>query len=257
VWLKEKVSCCDSDCIQTCVDLPSGQQDAHELLAKLLDYSPQYIQNLFYLYVTRQKTFQLCGHQGQEPLLHENILSLELKGHNVITCLDAYFNVAQKPNLEIGKCSTCNIVSTTYTPHVTISLDKELPPVLILHLKRFSYDVTAQRTTKNCSNIDLPEILDISNYMFGCEGIDSDKKCYELLAVCCHLGEFDDSGHFVTIGRTVDIKTRKLSEEWRKYDDDKYPVISQLPPFFTGDEFEDTRTPYILFYMQKFARLNG
>ncbi len=49
----------------------------------------------------------------------------------------------------------------TASIHSTIA---ELPPVLVLQLKRFEYDMQLQKMTKVCTDVDFPSSLDLSTF---------------------------------------------------------------------------------------------
>ncbi|RYC66118.1 hypothetical protein CHU98_g22 [Xylaria longipes] len=98
-------------------------------------------------------------------------------------------------------------------------LIESVPPVLILHLKRFSYNASENSTGKLWKNIDYPLELELPKEMFSpikrvalqAEGVGSLK--YRLTAAVYHHGKSASGGHY-----TVDLR-RQDSREWIRVDD--------------------------------------
>ncbi|KAI1751692.1 hypothetical protein F4782DRAFT_503929 [Xylaria castorea] len=98
-------------------------------------------------------------------------------------------------------------------------LIESVPPVLILHLKRFSYNASENSTGKLWKNIDYPLELELPKEMFSpmkravlqAEGVGSLK--YRLTAAVYHHGKSASGGHY-----TVDLR-RQDGREWIRVDD--------------------------------------
>ena len=112
--------------------------------------------------------------------------------------LVSYFK-AEDINCEY-KCDACK-KKTSITKYTEICV---LPPVIVLHLKRFDSGYG-----KHNGSVDIKEILDIRPYLS--EDYDSnisDKKekstKYELIAVSEHIGGSIDSGHYVAFSKRED-----------------------------------------------------
>ena len=100
-----------------------------------------------------------------------------------------------------------------------------LPPILVLHLNRFEYNVTMR---KKQNYVDLPlECLDLAVYTAR-EDI---KKIYELNCVSNHYGTMN-RGHYTSY--------RRSSEKWYEFNDDKVSVIAASNISSSAE--------YILFY---------
>jgi ubiquitin carboxyl-terminal hydrolase 10 len=92
-----------------------------------------------------------------------------------------------------------------------------LPPVLILHLKRFHYDNTTKRTQKIWKKVGYPLELEIPKEVFprqkrsvyAHEGLPR----YQLIAAVYHHGKNASGGHY-----TVDVR-RQDGLEWIRLDD--------------------------------------
>uniref|UniRef100_UPI00398E5957 ubiquitin carboxyl-terminal hydrolase 8 isoform X2 n=1 Tax=Pristiophorus japonicus TaxID=55135 RepID=UPI00398E5957 len=91
----------------------------------------------------------------------------------------------------------------------------KLPPILLVHLKRFSYE--GRWKQKLQTNVDLPlENLELSNYVIGPK---NNVKRYNLFAVSNHYGGLD-GGHYTAYCKNA------LKQRWFKFDDHDVSEIS-------------------------------
>ncbi|XP_067341451.1 ubiquitin carboxyl-terminal hydrolase 10 isoform X2 [Channa argus] len=117
---------------------------------------------------------------------------------------------------------------------------EELPPVLVLHLKRFVFEKTGgcQKLTKN---IDYPIDLEISKDLLS-SGVRSKVvkglRTYRLFAVVYHHGNSATGGHY-----TTDVFHIGLNG-WLRIDDQTVKVINQYQVLKQTAE----RTAYLLYY---------
>ncbi|XP_029000337.1 ubiquitin carboxyl-terminal hydrolase 10 isoform X2 [Betta splendens] len=117
---------------------------------------------------------------------------------------------------------------------------EELPPVLVLHLKRFVFEKTGgcQKLTKN---IDYPIDLEISKDLLS-SGVRSKVvkglRTYRLFAVVYHHGNSATGGHY-----TTDVFHIGLNG-WLRIDDQAVKVINQYQVVKQTAE----RTAYLLYY---------
>ncbi|XP_026233498.1 ubiquitin carboxyl-terminal hydrolase 10 isoform X3 [Anabas testudineus] len=117
---------------------------------------------------------------------------------------------------------------------------EELPPVLVLHLKRFVFEKTGgcQKLTKN---IDYPIDLEISKDLLS-SGVRSKVvkglRTYRLFAVVYHHGNSATGGHY-----TTDVFHIGLNG-WLRIDDQAVKVINQYQVVKQTSE----RTAYLLYY---------
>ncbi|MBN3278828.1 UBP10 hydrolase, partial [Polyodon spathula] len=117
---------------------------------------------------------------------------------------------------------------------------EELPPVLVLHLKRFVYEKTGG-CQKLIKNIEYPVDLEISKDLLS-PGVRSKifkgQRSYRLFAVVYHHGNSATGGHYTTdvfhIGRNG----------WLRIDDQAVKVINQYQVVKQTAE----RTAYLLYY---------
>ncbi|KFA61405.1 hypothetical protein S40285_03608 [Stachybotrys chlorohalonatus IBT 40285] len=90
-----------------------------------------------------------------------------------------------------------------------------LPPVLILHLKRFNYDSKGQATVKMDKKIGYPLELEIPREALSRRSTMGDGMLpkYKLISVVYHHGQYASGGHY-----TVDVR-RQDGREWIRIDD--------------------------------------
>ncbi|KAI7479706.1 cysteine proteinase [Hortaea werneckii] len=101
-----------------------------------------------------------------------------------------------------------------------------LPPVLILHLKRFQYDSTFTGTQKIWKKVGYPLELEVPKEVFppnkrGGLAIKGGSPKYRLISVVYHHGKSAAGGHY-----TVDV-LRQDGREWVRMDD---TVIRRIRP---------------------------
>lgn len=120
-----------------------------------------------------------------------------------------------------------------------VTLEK-LPPVLVLHLKRFVYEKTGG-CQKLIKNIEYPVDLEISKELLSPGVKNKNFKChrtYRLFAVVYHHGNSATGGHY-----TTDVFQIGLNG-WLRIDDQTVKVISQYQVVKPTAE----RTAYLLYY---------
>ena len=112
----------------------------------------------------------------------------------------------------------------------TTALEKPLPPVLLLHLKRFEYDYQNDRTIKVHDEYRFPLELDMSAFVWqddaelgGDEATDEDEHCkYELRGVVIHTGSAQ-GGHYYSYSRGDEFVRRDTDSEapppWFEFND--------------------------------------
>jgi len=108
-----------------------------------------------------------------------------------------------------------------------------MPPILVIHLKRFSYKNRYWRE-KLESYVDYPiHDLDFSKYAYGPQTV---PPIYDLYAVSNHYGSLG-GGHYTAYAKN------KTDEKWYKYDDSSVTKISE--------QSVRTSSAYVLFYRRK------
>ncbi|XP_078525987.1 ubiquitin carboxyl-terminal hydrolase 10 [Lissotriton helveticus] len=117
---------------------------------------------------------------------------------------------------------------------------EELPPVLVLHLKRFVYEKTGG-CQKLIKNIEYPVDLEICKDLLS-PGVKSKivktQRTYRLFAVVYHHGNSATGGHY-----TTDVFQIGLNG-WLRIDDQSVKVINQYQVVKSSAD----RTAYLLYY---------
>ncbi len=120
----------------------------------------------------------------------------------------------------------------------SLSLES-LPPVLVLHLKRFVYDETGCQ--KESKSVDFPIDLEIPREILSANSRNkyhAKRKQYKLFAVVYHNGCEATKGHYVT-----DVYHSGLAS-WLRCDDSTVHSISETSML----KHSSNSAPYILFY---------
>merc|ERR1712038_734172 len=118
---------------------------------------------------------------------------------------------------------------------------EELPPILVLHLKRFIYDESSNGCQKLLKNIDFPVDLEINKDILSSNSrskYPTKQRQYKLFAVVYHNGSEATKGHYVT-----DIYHTGLST-WLRCDDSILKTQTESMVL----AHSATSVPYILFY---------
>lgn len=114
-----------------------------------------------------------------------------------------------------------------------------LPPILILHLKRFVYNKNGG-LKKIDRRMDFRSDLIIAKDLLSksAKKYSSAQRTYKLFAVVCHHGERATGGHY-----TADVFHIGMSS-WLRIDDQKIQTVSHNEV----TRHSPTRSPYLLFY---------
>ncbi|XP_044125427.1 ubiquitin carboxyl-terminal hydrolase 10 isoform X2 [Bufo gargarizans] len=162
-------------------------------------------------------------------------LQLDIQSDKIRTVQDALESLVARESVQGYTTKTKQEVEVSR--RVTL---EELPPVLVLHLKRFVFEKTGgcQKLTKN---IEYPVDLEISKELLS-PGMRSKifkgQKTYRLFAVVYHHGNSATGGHY-----TTDVFQIGLNG-WLRIDDQTVKVINQYQVVKQTVE----RTAYLLYY---------
>ncbi|KAJ3415974.1 hypothetical protein HDV05_003571 [Chytridiales sp. JEL 0842] len=160
-------------------------------------------------------------------------LQLDISPDHVHTIDDALRNM-----------TTPEVLDGFISPHLGVKVDAtkqnfldHIPPVLILHLKRFVYNSIGgiQKVRKHVSYSVVQKIK--PEYISPASRSQHQHLEYRLFAVVYHHGRFATGGHY-----TCDVL--RQNEEWMHIDDD---VIEMIPESEVIKDHED-REPYMLFF---------
>ena len=121
-----------------------------------------------------------CGNVKESAVQRlSEILSIELKGCTLKTCLDEFLS-----NEEIQcKCEKCGSGSAMKKMDIV----KE-PSTLILQLKRYEYDITQQEVIKRQDEIVCPRSIEMPS-----------GNIYRLSSIVNHIGNMPTEGHYNTL----------------------------------------------------------
>lgn len=136
----------------------------------------------------------------------------------------------------------------------------QLPPVLLLHLRRFEYDFNLDRNVKITTRHELQESINLRDYVKGDTGEDLD---YELFGILTHQGTTAGAGHYITFIRPEMKKWYKFNDEYvsqvsldyvKKYAEggtvQKLKVDSKTREIKYAESSSNS-TAYMLVYIQK------
>ena len=158
--------------------------------------------------------WKVPGNKNSVTLEPYQSLQLDIGSPQVNTIVDALKGLTRPESMQ-GDFNSSRGTRVTATKQVFI---ETLPPVLILHLKRFQYDGATRRTEKIWKKIGYPLELELPKEVFPTSvrnklpmrgGLPS----YQLTGVIYHHGRNAGGGHY-----TVDVR-RQDGQEWIRLDD--------------------------------------
>lgn len=162
-------------------------------------------------------------------------LQLDIQSDKIRTVQDALESLAARESVQGYTTKTKQEVEVSRR----VTLEK-LPPVLVLHLKRFVYEKSGG-CQKLVKNIDYPVDLEISRELLSPGVKNKNLKChrtYRLFAVVYHHGSSATGGHY-----TTDVFQIGLSG-WLHIDDQTVRAVSQYQVLRPAAG----RTAYLLYY---------
>uniref|UniRef100_A0A8D0U1K7 Ubiquitin carboxyl-terminal hydrolase n=1 Tax=Sus scrofa TaxID=9823 RepID=A0A8D0U1K7_PIG len=162
-------------------------------------------------------------------------LQLDIQSDKIRTVQDALESLVARESVQGYTTKTKQEVEISRR----VTLEK-LPPVLVLHLKRFVYEKTGG-CQKLIKNIEYPVDLEISKELLSPGVKNKNFKChrtYRLFAVVYHHGSSATGGHY-----TTDVFQIGLNG-WLRIDDQTVKVINQYQVVKPAAE----RTAYLLYY---------
>ncbi|KAH9950226.1 hypothetical protein B0H21DRAFT_686903 [Amylocystis lapponica] len=183
-------------------------------------------------------------HQKDSVLIEDwRSLRLDIQRDQVHTIKDALQSISQKQPVQITSPTRPGVVLEAQQQ----ALIESLPPILILHLKRFHYDTNVGDVVKIGKQVAFGPELDIGPDLIAPNRRTSHPVKYQLFGVLYHHGLSASGGHY-----TLDVlhPNRDLSDRpraaWIRIDDE---LVSDIRPedVFGGTERDD-RCAYLLFY---------
>ncbi|KAB5525603.1 hypothetical protein GE09DRAFT_475731 [Coniochaeta sp. 2T2.1] len=165
-------------------------------------------------------------------------LQLDIGSPEVRNIVDALKGLTRPETLH-GDFNSPHGKNVTATKQVFI---ESLPPVLILHLKRFQFDAETNGTTKIWKKVGYPLELEIPREVLSrqkraamsAEGSGLPK--YRLIAAVYHHGKNASGGHY-----TVDVR-RQDGREWIRIDDTVIRRVRSEDVAEGGEEDKETKS---------------
>ncbi|KAA8647478.1 mRNA-binding ubiquitin-specific protease UBP3 [Aspergillus tanneri] len=158
--------------------------------------------------------FRVPGNKASVTLEPYQPLQLDIGSPDIHNIVDALKGLTKPESIQ-GDFNSSRGSNVTATKQIFI---EELPPVLILHLKRFQYDSVTRGTQKIWKKIGYPLDLEIPREVFppsrrNILTAHGDLPRYRLIGVIYHHGKNASGGHY-----TVDVR-RQDGREWIRLDD--------------------------------------
>lgn len=215
----------DKDC-----DGHNDEVDAQEAWANYLRRNKSLVVDLFQGQFRNTCVCKKCGHQNIrfEPSMY---LSLPIADscRSLEDCLNLYLEEDELTGDNQWYCEKCK-KHTDATKKTDLWV---LPPILIIHLKRFKSDDFGRAGRKNDSALQYP----ISGWDLS-EAVQSrggGTPVYDLYAVSNHLGGLG-GGHYTAYA------LNRFDDQWYEFNDSNYRAIDPQSTFATSS------SPYLLFY---------
>lgn len=158
--------------------------------------------------------FKVPGNKTSVTMEPYQPLQLDIGSPDVHNIVDALKGLTKPESLQ-GDFNSSRGPNVTATKQIFI---ETLPPVLILHLKRFQYDSLTGATQKIWKKVGYPLDLEIPREAFPAHRrniltAQGDLPKYRLMGVIYHHGKNASGGHY-----TVDVR-RQDGREWIRMDD--------------------------------------
>ncbi|KAG8210807.1 Ubiquitin carboxyl-terminal hydrolase [Trichophyton interdigitale] len=176
--------------------------------------------------------FRVPGNKNSVTLEPYQSLQLDIGSPQVNNIIDALKGLT-KPETMHGDFQSSRGPKVNATKQVFI---ENLPPVLILHLKRFQYDNVTNGTQKIWKKIGYPLELEIPKEVFpphrrnALSAQNGSLPKYRLIGVIYHHGKSASGGHY-----TVEVR-RQDGREWVRFDDTYIRRVRSEEVAFGGSE---------------------
>lgn len=172
-------------------------------------------------------------------------IRLDIQRDQIHTVQDALAYISQPQPVQVTNPSR---PGTTLEAQQVVHIDA-LPPVLVLHMKRFCYDTSVGGVVKVGKTVTFGPELEIGNDVISHAIRRSQLPKYKLFGALYHHGQSASGGHY-----TLDVlhPTRFTSpggrprEGWIRIDDELASDVRHEDVF--GGERDDNRSAYLLFY---------
>jgi len=142
-------------------------------------------------------------------------LQLDIQAAHINSIVDALRHLTTPETLQGSEFKSARGTSAAVTKQIFI---ETLPPILILHLKRFQYD-NAGGTQKIWKRIGYPIDLEIPKEVMSPARRTAQPEKYKLIGVIYHHGKSASGGHY-----TVDVRRQ---DGWIRMDDTIVKRVSE------------------------------
>lgn len=158
--------------------------------------------------------FRVPGNKNSVTLEPYQPLQLDIGSPDVNNIVDALKGLTKPESIQ-GDFNSSRGPNVTATKQIFL---ESLPPVLILHLKRFQYDSVTNGTQKIWKQVGYPLDLEIPREVLpphrrSAVSVQGGLPRYRLIGVIYHHGKNASGGHY-----TVDVR-RQDGREWIRLDD--------------------------------------
>ncbi|KAF6763671.1 hypothetical protein DFP72DRAFT_743421, partial [Ephemerocybe angulata] len=131
-------------------------------------------------------------------------------------------------------------------------LIESLPPILVLHIKRFCYDINVKGVVKVGKQVAFGPELDIGSELMAPAAKKIGPTRYKLFGALYHHGQSASGGHYTLDvlhpNRYPNAAVGRPKEGWVRIDDDLVSDVRHEDVFGAAQERDDGRSAYLLFY---------
>ncbi|KAH7889138.1 hypothetical protein F5I97DRAFT_1841914 [Phlebopus sp. FC_14] len=183
-------------------------------------------------------------HQKDSVIVEDwRSLRLDIQREQIRTIKDALAYISSPQSVQVTSVTR---PGATLDATQLVQIDA-LPPILILHLKRFLYDANAGGVAKVGKQVSFTPELEIGSDVMA-PGKKMHSTRYKLFGVVYHHGLSASGGHYTidVLHPNIDSSPTKPREGWIRIDDE---LISDVrPEDVFGIPERDDRCAYLLFY---------
>ena len=208
--IKKKPYIEDRDC-----DGTNDEQDAIEAWGNYLKRNKSLIVDIFQGQLKSELQCLRCRHKNIrfEPFMYLS-LPISKDCRSLKDCLELYLAEEKLTGENKWYCGKCK-------EHRDATKKTELwilPPILIVHLKRFRFNENGRMGFKNDAPIDYPlEDWDLSSYV---KSRGAEQPLFDLYAVSNHIGELG-SGHYTAYA------LNRFTEKWHEFNDSRCRSVDE------------------------------
>lgn len=171
-------------------------------------------------------------------------LRLDIQPEHIETVQDALAYISHAQSVTVTHPSRPG-VAVEASQQVLI---ESLPPILVLHMKRFCYDTTVQGVVKVGKSVQFGPELTIPSQLMPPSSRKTPPPTYKLFGVLYHHGVSAEGGHYtLDVLHSNRFPDLKVKEGWVRIDDELVSDI-RAEDVFGISEKDDSRCAYLLFY---------